>query len=59
MGDHSKIAAGALLERIEAGLQITDLRSELPIALGELRVFRLLRGHGPVQARDLTHAIVG
>jgi hypothetical protein len=59
VGDHSKITAGPLFERIHARFEITHLGTELPVTLGELIVFTPLRRHCPLETIQLPHSILG
>src|SRR5438874_13673335 len=58
-GDHPEVAAGALLERVHARLEITDLRGELLVALGELLVVRALGRDRALEPLDLTNPVLG
>ena len=58
LGDHPEIATRSLFQRIEARLEITDLGSELTIALGKLVIRAALRRHRPLQPVDPAHAIL-
>jgi len=58
-GNHAKIAARPLFERIETGFEVANLGAELPIALLELLVLIALCDHGFLESIQLAHTILG
>jgi hypothetical protein len=58
-GNHAEVAARALFEGIEAGLEVTDFSAELAVAFLELLVLIALRGNGLLESIQLAYAILG
>src|SRR5579862_6769914 len=58
-GNHAEVAAGTLLERVHAGLQVAHLGGELAVTFAQLRVLGLLPLHRLLQTSHFAHAVFG